>query len=98
MQLVIAEKPSVGRDIARVLGANNKGKNYLYGNGYIVTWCIGHLVRLSTPDEMDPALKKWSLNTLPILPTDIPLTLIENVKEQFDTVKKLIHDKNVTEG
>jgi Topoisomerase IA len=97
MVLVVAEKPSVGRDIARVLGATSRGKNYLSGNGYAVTWCIGHLIRLAMPDEIDPALKAWNLATLPILPPDIPLAVIGAVKEQFETVKMLINDKNISE-
>ena len=62
---VLAEKPSVARDIARVLGANERGEGYLWGNGYAVTWAIGHLVRLAEPGEIDPALKRWRREHLP---------------------------------
>ncbi|MBQ2369398.1 MAG: DNA topoisomerase III, partial [Peptococcaceae bacterium] len=68
MKLVIAEKPSVARDIANVLGAKQKKNGYLEGNGYQVTWCIGHLVQLADPESYDERLKRWSMDTLPIMP------------------------------
>jgi hypothetical protein len=68
MRVVVAEKPSVARDLAKVLGANQRRDGYLEGNGWQVTWAIGHLVQLKTPDEYDPALKRWSMERLPFVP------------------------------
>ena len=68
MKLVIAEKPSVARDIANVLGAKQKKNGYFEGNGYQVTWCIGHLVQLADPERYDESYKRWSMHTLPIMP------------------------------
>src|SRR5579859_5247246 len=67
---VLAEKPSVARDIARILGATTKGDGYLHGNGYIVTWAIGHLVALPQPHEIKPEWRRWSRELLPMLPTE----------------------------
>ena len=91
--VVLAEKPSVGRDIARVLGCKTRGDGCLIGDPYTVTWAVGHLVTLAEPDEMDEKLKKWSFETLPILPESIPLKVISSTKKQFSIVKKLINDK-----
>ena len=91
--VVLAEKPSVGRDIARVLGCKTRGDGCLIGDPYTVTWAVGHLVTLAEPDEMDEKLKKWSFETLPILPESIPLKVISATKKQFSIVKKLINDK-----
>ena len=91
--VVMAEKPSVGRDIARVLGCGTRGDGCLIGDKYIVTWALGHLVTLEEPDEMDPNLKRWSFQTLPILPEEIPLKVIPRTRSQFSIVKKLINDK-----
>lgn len=73
MRVVVAEKPSVARDLARVLGATQRRDGYLEGNGCRVTWAIGHLVQLKTPDEYDPALKRWSLERLPFVPEHFEL-------------------------
>jgi DNA topoisomerase IA len=62
---VLAEKPSVARDVARTLGATQTGEGYLHGNGYVVTWAIGHLVALPEPHEIDPSWRQWRRNTLP---------------------------------
>ena len=91
--VVVAEKPSVGRDIARVLGCGTRGDGCLIGEKHIVTWALGHLVTLSEPDELDPKYEKWSFDTLPILPETIPLKVISKTKAQYQTVKKLINDK-----
>ena len=91
--VVLAEKPSVGRDIARVIGCREKGEGCLIGEKYIVTWAVGHLVTLSEPDEIDDKYKKWSFSTLPILPETIPLKVIPATRSQFSIVKKLINDK-----
>ncbi len=92
--IVLAEKPSVGRDIARVLGCTQRGQGYLTGNGYTVTWAVGHLVTLQEPDEMDAKYKKWSTDTLPILPENIPLKVISSSRDQYKIVKDLINDTN----
>ena len=91
--VVVAEKPRVGRDIARVIGCRTGGDGCLIGDRYIVTWAVGHLVTLSEPDEMDEKYKKWSFDTLPILPEKIPLKVISGTRSQYSKVKKLICDK-----
>ena len=91
--VVLAEKPSVGRDIARVIGCKTSGDGCLIGEKYIVTWAVGHLVALAEPDEMDEKYKKWSFATLPILPETIPLKVLSATKSQFTKIKKLINDK-----
>ena len=90
--VVIAEKPSVGRDIARVIGCRDRGDGCLIGDRYIVTWAVGHLVTLAEPDELDEKYKKWSFATLPILPEEIPLKVIRQTSKQFTIIKKLIND------
>lgn len=89
--VVVAEKPSVGRDIARVLGCRTQGKGCLSGGDYVVTWAVGHLVTLCEPDELDEKYKKWSMATLPILPEDIPLKVIASSRDQYKVVKELIN-------
>jgi DNA topoisomerase III len=92
MKLVIAEKPSVAKDIAAFLGAKARQDGYFEGGGYQVTWAFGHLVSLKEPDEYDPALKRWSLATLPFIPPSFELKLIEKqgVSKQFHQIKKLL--------
>ena len=90
--LVIAEKPSVGRDIARVIGCRERGDGCLMSDKYIVSWAVGHLVTLAEPDEMDEKLKKWSFDTLPILPAEIPLKVIRQTSKQYQILKKLMND------
>ena len=87
---VLAEKPSVARDIARVLGADKRGDGYLQGNGYVVTWAIGHLVALAEPHQMNPQWRQWRLDSLPILPEQWPLVVYERSKEQFEAVKRIL--------
>lgn len=94
--LVVAEKPSVGRDIARVLKAREKGDGCLVGENYIVSWAIGHLVTLQEPDELDERYAKWRREDLPILPETIPLKVIKNTASQFRILKKLMNDKEVS--
>ena len=95
--LIVAEKPSVARDIARVLGAKTSGDGCISGNGYIVTWALGHLVSLKEPDEIDERYKKWRMEDLPILPETIPTKVLPKTKSQFSIVKKLMNDKEVTD-
>ena len=91
--VVLAEKPSVARDIARVLGASARGDGCLTGNGYTVTWAIGHLVTLKEPEEIDARYKRWRAEDLPILPQRMELKVISKTRAQFKTVKALINDK-----
>ena len=90
MKLVIAEKPSVARDIASVLGATQKRNGYLEGNGYQVTWCIGHLVQLANPEEYDETLRRWKMDTLPIMPAQFRYEIVSSTKSQFQIVQQLI--------
>ena len=88
---VVAEKPSVARDIARVLGADKKGEGYLHGNGYIVTWAIGHLVALAQPHEIRPEWQHWRRDLLPMLPERWPLVVYEKTKDQFEVVRSILN-------
>ena len=90
MKLVIAEKPSVARDIASVLGATQKRNGYLEGNGYQITWCIGHLVQLANPEEYDETLRRWKMDTLPIMPAQFRYEIVSSTKSQFQIVQQLI--------
>lgn len=91
MIVVVAEKPSVGRDLARVLGCRDKKEGCLKNDAYTVTWAIGHLVSLCEPDEVDEKYKKWRMEDLPILPEHIPTKVLSKTKSQFSIVKKLIN-------
>ena len=93
--LIIAEKPSVGRDIAKVLKCKSKGDGYLYSDEYIISWAVGHLVSLADPQDYDPSLKKWSLGSLPIIPASFQLKPIQSSKKQLDVLKKLMASKEV---
>ena len=95
--VVIAEKPSVARDIARVLKCDKKGNGYLEGNKYIVTWALGHLVTLADPESYDIKYKKWNLEDLPMLPERLKLTVIKQTGKQFNAVKSQLIRKDVTE-
>jgi DNA topoisomerase-3 len=92
---VLAEKPSVARDIASVLGAKTRGEGFLHGNGYIVTWAIGHLAALAQPHEIDPAWRQWRRDLLPMLPSRWPLVVYEKTKDQFDAVRKILNSPRV---
>jgi DNA topoisomerase-3 len=92
---VLAEKPSVARDIARVLGATKQGQGYLHGNGYVVTWAIGHLVALAQPHEIQPEWKHWRRDLLPMLPHDWPLVVYEKTQPQFEVVRKILNSPKV---
>jgi DNA topoisomerase-3 len=93
---VLAEKPSVARDIARVLGADKRGQGYLQGNGYVVTWAIGHLVSLAEPHQINPQWRQWRLEALPILPGQWPLVVYERSKDQFEVVQKILTSPRVS--
>src|ERR1035441_4720494 len=93
---VLAEKPSVARDIARVLGAGTKGNGYLHGNGYVVTWAIGHLAALAQPHEINPQWRQWRRHLLPMLPEQWPLVVYEKTKDQFEIVKQILNSPKIS--
>ncbi|PEZ06162.1 DNA topoisomerase III [Bacillus sp. AFS018417] len=95
--VVIAEKPSVARDIARVLKCDKKGNGYIEGNKYIVTWALGHLVTLADPESYDVKYKKWNLEDLPMLPERLKLTVIKQTGKQFNAVKSQLTRNDVNE-
>ena len=96
-KLVIAEKPSVGMALAKVLGARGKRKGYMIGGGYIVSWCVGHLAGLADAAVYDPSYAKWRWNDLPIIPDSWRFTLDKRKTEQFDTLRTLMRREEVTE-
>ena len=85
--LVIAEKPSVARDIARVLHCNQEGNGILEGKEYVVTWALGHLVTLADPEEYDKKYVKWDMETLPMMPEKMKLVVIRQTSKQYQAVK-----------
>ena len=92
----IAEKPSVAQEFAKALKLNTKRRDgYLEAEEAIVTWCVGHLVTMSYPEVYDPALKKWSLNTLPFLPEKFLYEVIPGVAKQFQTVSSILNRSDV---
>ena len=95
-ELVIAEKPSVARSIADVLGARERHDGYLQGHGFIVSWCIGHLIASAVPEEYDEKYKVWKYEDLPIIPEKWKYTVIAQTGKQFVVLKKLMHDPSVT--
>ncbi|HEY5561025.1 MAG TPA: DNA topoisomerase III [Clostridiaceae bacterium] len=95
--LVLAEKPSVGRELARVLGCRNSGTGYISGDKYVVTWALGHLVTLADPEAYGEVYKKWSLEALPMLPDKMELVVIKETSKQFGIVKNLMRDTNIDE-
>ena len=98
MRLIIAEKPSVGRSIAAVIGADVKKNGCMEGNGYIVSWCIGHLVGLAPPQEYGEQYQKnWSFDTLPIIPDEWKYVIPPSTSEQYHLLKALMHDERVDE-
>lgn len=95
--LVLAEKPSVGREIARVLKCNNKAKGYIEGNNYVVTWALGHLVTLAEPDNYDSKYKQWRMEDLPMLPEKMKLKVIKQTSHQYQVVKNLMNRNDINE-
>ena len=96
-KLVIAEKPSVARDIARVLGCNKKEKTYLEGKDYVVTWGLGHLVTLADPEDYNKNYKEWKMEDLPMMPEHLKLNVIPQTRHQFNGVKNCIHRNDIDE-
>ncbi len=97
MQLVIAEKPSVAMSIAKVLGVKNKQNGYMEGNGYIISWCVGHLVGLVSPEFYDEKYKRWNIEDLPIFPKEFKHYVLPKVKKQFSILKILMNRKDINE-
>lgn len=95
MKLVIAEKPSVGRAIANVVGASNEKNGFVEGNGYIVTWCIGHLITPANPDDYNDIYKTWTYEQLPIIPDEWKYNILDGTKGQYDIIRKLMHNNDV---
>jgi len=94
--VVVAEKPSVGRDLAAVLGATHRGAGTLTGNGYVVTWAIGHLVGIAEPEGIRPEWRRWRREDLPMLPEQWPLTVFDSTRTQFEVVRRALTAKDVT--
>ncbi len=95
-RLVVAEKPSVARDLARVLGVKQRKDGFLEGNGWVITWCIGHLAELCEPHEYSPSWKRWNLGTLPMIPEEFQLRPNKRTRKQFNIVKRLLKRRDVT--
>lgn len=95
--LVLAEKPSVAREIARVMGSREKHKNYFEGPKYVVTWALGHLVGLAEPEDYDHKFQTWALEDLPILPDKMKLKVLRETSHQFKTVQALLRRKDIGE-
>jgi len=95
MKVIVTEKPDVAQNIARVIGATQRKDGYLEGNGYIITWCVGHLVNLAMPDAY--GYKKWALEDLPIIPENFKYEIINSTKDQFEKIKKLVNASETTE-
>jgi DNA topoisomerase-3 len=96
MQLVIAEKPSVARSISEVIGATEIDDGYMEGNGYVVSWCVGHLVELAQPESYGEQWKKWTYESLPVKPEKWQYEVKPDTKAQYDVLFRLLHRKDVT--
>lgn len=95
MKLVIAEKPSVAISIAKVIGANKKKDGYYEGNGYRVSWCVGHLIQMVNPDAYDEKYAKWNITDLPIVPKNYKYEIAKSTRKQFNILKKLMNNKEI---
>ena len=95
MKLVIAEKPSVAISIAKVIGATKKKDGYYEGNGYKVSWCVGHLVQMANPESYDEKYAKWNIKDLPIIPEEYKYVISKTTRKQFNILKKLMNDKEI---
>ena len=96
-KLILAEKPSVARDIGRILNANEKKKNYLEGKNYVITWALGHLLGLKMPEDLNKKWEKWQLETLPMLPKFIGTKPLPKTKSQLKTIESLVKRKDINE-
>ncbi len=97
MKLIVTEKPSVAKDIARVLYINTSRDGYMENREYIITWCVGHLIQLAYPEEYDSKYKRWNIRDLPIFPNKFKYNVIPQTKKQYETVKSLMLDERVDE-
>lgn len=88
MKLIIVEKPSVVQSVAKVIGATTRRDGYIEGNGYIVSWCVGHLVSLANAEDYDEKYKTWSIENLPIIPTKFKYKVADGKKKQLDLLCK----------
>lgn len=95
MKLVIAEKPSVAISIAKVIGATKKKDGYYEGNGYKISWCVGHLIQMANPESYDEKYAKWNMADLPIIPKEYKYEIAKSTKKQFTILKKLMNDKDI---
>ena len=95
MKLVIAEKPSVALSISKVIGATSRKEGYYEGNGYRVSWCVGHLIQMANPDSYDEKYAKWKIDDLPIIPSEYQYEVAKETKKQFAILKKLMNDKEI---
>jgi len=96
MQLVVTEKPSVAQSIARVIGADERKDGYMKGNGFLVSWCIGHLVELAQPDAYFDTWKKWNYESLPMIPEKWQTEVKSSTAAQYKVLKGLMHREDVT--
>ena len=94
-KLIITEKPSVARDFARVLGVNGRQNGFIENNEYVITWCVGHLVEMLYPEAYDERYKKWRVEDLPFLPAEYKYGVIDNVRQQYETVHGLLHREDI---
>ena len=95
-RLVITEKPSVARAYADALGVKNTKDGYIEGNGYVISWCVGHLIELAQPEIYEVSLKKWDYDNLPIIPHSWIYEVKKETRAQFTVLKKLMNSKSVT--
>ena len=93
--LIITEKPSVAQEFARILGVSGRNDGYIENDGYVITWCVGHLVEMVYPEEYDERYKKWRLEDLPFLPRDYKYNVIPSVSRQYDVVHKMLHREDI---
>ena len=94
-RLVISEKPSVAMSLSKVLGARSRKDGYVEGNGWLVSWCVGHLVELAPADAYDPRYSKWAYDDLPILPDPWQFQVLPDTRKQFDILRQLMGREDV---
>ena len=95
MQLVVTEKPSVAQAISHVIGAKERKDGYMEGNGFLVSWCVGHLVELAQPEMYSEVWKKWSYESLPMIPEQWQHEVKKETEAQYKILKNLMHDTRV---
>ena len=93
--LIITEKPSVAREFANVLKVNGRNDGYIENAEYVITWCVGHLVEMLYPEAYDEKYKRWRVEDLPFLPEEYKYGVIDNVKQQYETVHSLLHRDDI---